>query len=103
MGGEVKGLRSHLLRGDDFCFTRQAYCKQICVTITIMNAKEFCTCKNTKCKYHPLNHELGCTPCIEINLKTNDIPNCYFEKIDPEHKHKGTKIKDFAEFVLHNK
>ena len=67
-----------------------------------MNAKELCTCKNLKCKYHPINHDLGCTPCIEINLKTNDIPNCYFEKIDPEHKHKGTKIRDFAKFVLEN-
>ena len=55
-----------------------------------------------KCKCHPLNHSLGCTPSIEINLKTNDIQNCYFEKIDTEHKHRGTKIKNFAKFVPGN-
>ena len=65
-----------------------------------MNAKELCTCKNLKCKYHPINHDNGCTPCIEINLKTRDIPNCFYEIIDPEHKHKGTKFEDFAKFLL---
>ena len=39
---------------------------------------------------------------IDDYTKTNDIPNCYFEKIDPEHKHKGMKIKDFAKFVIEN-
>ena len=72
-----------------------------------MNAKELCTCKNTKCKLHPLNHDMGCTPCIEKNLKMDEMPNCFFDKIDPEfdkidpeHKRKGTKTKDYAEFLL---
>ena len=65
-----------------------------------MNAKELCTCKNTKCKLHPQNHDMGCTPCIEKNLKMDEMPNCFFDKIDPEHKRKGTKTKDYAEFLL---
>lgn len=28
------------------------------------------------------------------------MPNCFFDKIDPEHKRKGTKTKDYAEFLL---
>ena len=42
-----------------------------------MNAKELCTCKNTKCKLHPQNHDLGCTPCIEKNLKMDEMQNCF--------------------------
>ena len=34
-----------------------------------MDAKELCTCKNIKCKLHPNNHDLGCTPCIEKKFK----------------------------------
>lgn len=63
-------------------------------------SKILCTCKNTKCKLHQINHDLGCTPCIEKNLKMDEMPNCFFDKIDPEHKRKGTKTKDYAEFLL---
>ena len=31
-----------------------------------------------------------------------DMANCFFDKIDPEHKCKGTKTKDYAEFLLNN-
>lgn len=66
-----------------------------------MKAKEICTCKNIKCKLHPTNHDLGCTLCIEKNLKTDEIPNCFFDKIDPEYKRKGPKTRDYAEFLLY--
>lgn len=46
-----------------------------------MNAQELCTCKNIKCKLHPANHDLGCTPCIEKNLKADEMPNCFFDKL----------------------
>lgn len=65
-----------------------------------MNAKELCTCQNLKCKLHPANHNLGCTPCIEKNLKADEMPNCFFNKIDPTHKRKGPKTKDYAEFLM---
>ena len=68
-----------------------------------MDAKELCTCKNTKCKLHPLNHDMGCTPCIEKNLKMDEMPNCFFDKIDPEHKRKGKQeiMQNFC-YVMNN-
>ena len=26
---------------------------------------------------------MGCTPCIEKNLKINKMPNCFFDKLTP--------------------
>lgn len=37
-----------------------------------------------------------------IALITCPMPNCFFDKIDPEHKRKGTKTKDYAEFLFNN-
>ncbi len=65
-----------------------------------MNAKELCARKNLKCKLHPNNHDLGCTPCIEKNLKTDEMPNYFFDKIERDHKRKGTKTRDYAEFYI---
>ena len=45
---------------------------------------------------------MGCTPCIEKNLKMDEMSNCFFDKIYPEHKRKGTKTKDYAEYLLNN-
>ena len=28
------------------------------------------------------------------------MPNCFFNKIDPEYKRRGTKTKDYAEFYI---
>ena len=66
----------------------------------MINAKELCTCKNTKCKLHPINHDMGGTLCIEKNLRMDEMPNCFFDKIDPEHNRKGTSTRDYAEFML---
>lgn len=65
-----------------------------------MDAKELCPCTNRTCKLHPANHNMGCTPCIEKNLKADEMPNCFYNKVDPEHKRTGTKVRDFAEFVV---
>ena len=32
----------------------------------------------------------------------DEMPNCFFDKIDPEHKRKGTKTKDYAEVYFNN-
>ncbi len=37
-----------------------------------MEAKEICTCKDTKCPLHPVNHDKGCDLCIQKALKKND-------------------------------
>lgn len=59
-----------------------------------------CTCTNFKCALHPTNHDKGCTPCIEKNLRTKEIPTCYFNLVDPEHKRQDDSFEDFAKFFL---
>ena len=37
------------------------------------NAKEYCTCTDTKCPCHPVNHDQGCNLCIQKNLRQKEI------------------------------
>ena len=37
---------------------------------------------------------------LKKKLRMDEMPNCFFDKIDPEHKRIGTKTKDYAEFLL---
>ena len=46
--------------------------------------KDFCTCTDFRCPNHPRNHDRGCGPCIEKNLKQKEIPTCFFRAIDCE-------------------
>ena len=43
--------------------------------------REFCTCTDTKCPNHPVNHEQGCSLCILKNLSRKEIPACFFKSI----------------------
>ena len=63
------------------------------------NLSAFCTCKNTKCPLHPRNHDKGCTPCIAKNLKLNEVPNCFFNKVHGSENRKGDSFADFADCV----
>lgn len=65
-----------------------------------MNLSEFCTCKDTDCPLHPSNHDKGCSLCIAKNLKLGEIPNCFFNLVDKEHKSTDYKFADFAKLVL---
>ncbi len=65
-------------------------------------ASEFCSCDKLKCPHHPKNHNKGCTPCIEKNLRTKEIPNCIFNLADIEKKHTKDTFEDFAKFKLEN-
>ena len=56
--------------------------------------------KKCKMQINPINLDMGCTPCIEKNLKMDEIQHCFYNKVDPEHKKTGTKVIDFAEFVV---
>lgn len=47
-----------------------------------MNLSPFCTCNNTDCPLHPTRHNKGCAPCIAKNLKLQEIPNCFFQKVE---------------------
>ena len=66
---------------------------------------DFCTCTSLDCPHHPTNHDAGCTPCIEKNLRTGEIPGCFFHKVEDERQQlrKGDTIRDFAELVLENR
>ena len=63
------------------------------------NLSAFCTCKNTMCPLHPMNHDKGCAPCIAKNLKLNEIPNCFYDKVEGSEKRKGDSFVDFADCV----
>lgn len=67
----------------------------------MINQKHFCACKDTKCKLHPSNHNLGCDPCIKKNLKAGEIPSCFFHLIDDDISElKEFTIESFVKFYL---
>lgn len=66
--------------------------------------KHFCTCPDTKCPKHPVNHSKGCNPCIASNLKSKDIPTCFFLAVHND----VTEVTDysidsFVQFYLQHK
>ena len=66
------------------------------------DAKEFCTCSDHACPFNPVNHDRGCTPCIEKNLRLREIPSCFFHLAGTAEGLTGYHFKDFAEAVLAN-
>ena len=67
-----------------------------------MNLSSFCTCKNTDCPLHPTKHNKGCAPCVAKNLKLQEIPNCFFQKVKKNESRTGDSFKDFSDLVLKN-
>lgn len=63
------------------------------------NLSPFCTCKNTECPIHPTKHDKGCAPCIAKNLRLNEMPNCFFNKVHGSENRTGDSFDDFAEAV----
>lgn len=57
-----------------------------------------CTCKDHNCALHPLNHALGCTPCVRKNLRAHEIPSCFFAECLDE-KPDGYTFSHFADHV----
>jgi len=56
--------------------------------------------KTNTCPNNPVNHDYGCTPCIAKCLSENEIPSCFFRKIDPDMDRKQNySFAGFAEFV----
>ena len=61
---------------------------------------EFCTCIDVECPFHPSNHDKGCTLCVEKNLRRNEIPACFFNKLKaPDEKLPTYTMWLFAELV----
>lgn len=67
------------------------------------NLSPFCTCTDLKCPLHPTNHERGCAPCIANNLKSKEIPSCFFRTVMGEEKPDAYYYEDFAKAVLSQK
>lgn len=63
------------------------------------DAREYCTCRDQKCPFHPVNHDQGCTPCIQKNLRQKEIPSCFYHTIDCEKPTPGWHYQDFAALV----
>lgn len=60
----------------------------------------FCACGDTSCPYNPANHEMGCTPCIEKNLREGEIPSCFFKAVSGRTDQGSYHYIDFANKVL---
>lgn len=67
--------------------------------IAMANLSPFCTCQNLSCPLHPTKHDKGCAPCIAKNLRVREIPTCYFQLVDPEHKRADDTFEDFVKCV----
>ena len=61
----------------------------------------FCTCVDHECRCNPVNHPHGCTPCIAKCLAENEIPVCFYRKIEPNMDRKQDyTFTAFANFVI---
>ena len=59
----------------------------------------FCTCTDTKCPFHPTNHDKGCMPCIAKNLRDREIPSCFFKAAGGKKPTEGWHFEDFAALI----
>ena len=62
----------------------------------------FCNCGDKNCPHNPINHDKGCTPCIEKNLKAGEIPSCFFNMVGKK-SGDGYSYEDFASHVIKTK
>ena len=62
-------------------------------------SRKQCTCKDTNCPYHPVNHDQGCSLCIAKNINEREIPSCLFNLVDDGSEHEY-HFEDFAKMVL---
>lgn len=67
------------------------------------NSVPFCTCGDTSCPNHPVNHSDGCTRCIAKNLAAGEIPSCFFKKADEAYHGPGYLMEDFARLMQEKK
>ncbi len=62
--------------------------------------EHFCSCTDTACPNHPVNHEGGCDLCIKKCLRHGEIPSCFFKDINTNtSKVKDYSYKGFANFL----
>lgn len=69
-----------------------------------MNVKAFCTCANLNCPLHPSNHDRGCSPCIEKNLRLREIPNCFVKLVKKDvDLNASYTLETFADAIIKRK
>jgi hypothetical protein len=60
----------------------------------------FCSCPDHSCPNNPVNHDRGCVPCVAKCLGYNEIPSCFFRKIEPDMDRKQDySFQGFARFA----
>ena len=65
-----------------------------------MSSVPFCTCPDHACSCNPVNHDKGCVLCVAKCLKENEIPVCFFRKIEPDMDRKQDySFQGYAQFV----
>ncbi len=62
--------------------------------------EKFCTCKNLECPLHPSRHDKGCSPCISKNLRTKEMPSCFFHLLKGGENRTGDSFEEFARLVV---
>jgi hypothetical protein len=66
--------------------------------------EHFCSCKDISCKLNPINHNLGCDPCIKKNLKAGEIPSCFFHLVNDDLSQlQEFTVESFVKFYRENK
>ena len=60
----------------------------------------FCTCEDTSCPCHPVNHDTGCMLCIAKNLREREIPTCFFKTAGGKKVTDGWHFEDFAAMIV---
>lgn len=63
------------------------------------DARKMCTCADTKCPNHPMNHDEGCARCIQKNLALYEIPSCFFHLLNEDGEAHGYSFEEFARLV----
>ena len=71
--------------------------------LNMSNQVDFCTCPDHECPFNPVNHDKGCTPCMEKNILAGEVPSCLWNMISTREERQAIdcqyKFKDFAEMV----
>ena len=63
----------------------------------------FCPCTEFTCSFNPVNHEQGCTLCVEDSVKCREIPKCFFlSVVDSIEGFEDWSYEHFAKLVLEN-
>lgn len=65
---------------------------------------DFCTCADHDCPLNPVNHDMGCAPCIQKNLQEGEVPSCIWNQISTREERQTADCnytrEAFADWVI---